>query len=103
MIISGLVTSFSIFTLAGSALLSALGRPDSFLRWAGLTVLSIVGLGMLVPALGPMIEKPFYRLPKIRGQRAGSPIPTVSGRRHRPHVIGITRVLRHTDGMSSVP
>jgi cytochrome c biogenesis protein CcdA/thiol-disulfide isomerase/thioredoxin len=71
LIISGLVTSFSIFTLAGSALLSALGLPDSFLRWAGLTVLSIVGLGMLVPALGHMIEKPFYRLPKISGQRGG--------------------------------
>jgi cytochrome c biogenesis protein CcdA/thiol-disulfide isomerase/thioredoxin len=71
LIISGLVTSFSLFTLLGSALLSALGLPDSFLRWAGLTVLSIVGVGMLVPALGHMIEKPFYRLPKVTGQRGG--------------------------------
>lgn len=71
LIITGLVTSFSVFTLLGSALLSALGLPDSFLRWAGLIVLSIVGLGMLVPALGHMIEKPFYRLPKVSGQRGG--------------------------------
>jgi len=71
LIIAGLVTSFSVFTLAGSALLSALGLPDSFLRWAGLTVLSIVGVGMLVPALGHLIEKPFYRLPKVTGQRGG--------------------------------
>lgn len=66
-IILGLVTSFSVFTLAGSAILSALGLPDSFLRWTGLTVLSLVGLGMLIPQLGHLIEKPFYRLPKVAG------------------------------------
>ncbi len=64
-IIAGVVVSFSIVTLAGSTLLAALGLPDSFLRWAGLIVLSVVGLGFIFPALGHWIERPFYRLPKI--------------------------------------
>lgn len=70
-VILGLITSFSVFTLAGSAILSAVGLPDSFLRWAGLTVLSLVGLGMLIPALRHLIERPFYRLPKVAGGDRG--------------------------------
>jgi cytochrome c biogenesis protein CcdA/thiol-disulfide isomerase/thioredoxin len=65
LIILGVVVSFSVVTLLGSVILSALGLPDSFLRWAGLTVLTVVGLGFIFPALGHVIEKPFYRLPKI--------------------------------------
>ncbi|MEU6248000.1 hypothetical protein [Glycomyces sp. NPDC047010] len=42
-IIAGLITSFSVFTLAGSALLSALGLPQDFLRWAGVVILAAVG------------------------------------------------------------
>lgn len=70
-VILGLITSFSVFTLVGTAILSALGLPDSFLRWAGLVVLSLVGLGMLIPALGHLIERPFYRLPKVAGGDRG--------------------------------
>ncbi|GAA0625528.1 cytochrome c biogenesis protein CcdA [Kribbella sandramycini] len=71
-IIAGIVVSFSIFTLAGSVILSALGLPDSFLRWGGLTVLTLVGLGLIFPALGHWIEKPFYRLPKINRNDNGA-------------------------------
>lgn len=75
-IIAGLVTSFSVFTLVGSSILSALGLPDDFLRWAGIVVLAAVGLGLIVPQLGHLIEKPFYRLPKVD---AGSSGPFVLG------------------------
>jgi cytochrome c biogenesis protein CcdA/thiol-disulfide isomerase/thioredoxin len=71
-IISGIVVSFSVFTLAGSVILSALGLPDDFLRWGGLIILSIVGLGLIFPALGHWIEKPFYRLPKINRNNNGA-------------------------------
>lgn len=64
-IIAGLVTSFSVFTLLGSTILSALGLPQDLLRWLGLSVLTLVGLGLIVPALGHLIEKPFYRLPQV--------------------------------------
>ena len=71
-IIAGLIVSFSVLTLAGSAILSALGLPDDFLRWAGLVVLTIVGLGMIVPAIGHVLEKPFYRLPTINNSDSGA-------------------------------
>ncbi|TDW15186.1 cytochrome c biogenesis protein CcdA [Kribbella kalugense] len=71
-IIGGIVVSFSLFTLAGSVILSALGLPDDFLRWGGLTILSLVGLGLIFPALGHWIEKPFYRLPKINRNNNGA-------------------------------
>ncbi|MEV8372120.1 cytochrome c biogenesis protein CcdA [Kribbella sp. NPDC056861] len=71
-IIAGIIVSFSVFTLAGSVILSALGLPDSFLRWGGLTILTLVGLGLIFPALGHWIEKPFYRLPKINRNNNGA-------------------------------
>ncbi|NOL45462.1 cytochrome c biogenesis protein DipZ, partial [Kribbella sandramycini] len=71
-IIAGIVVSFSVFTLAGSVILSALGLPDDFLRWGGLTILTLVGLGLIFPALGHWIEKPFYRLPKINKNNNGA-------------------------------
>lgn len=64
MIILGLVVSFSVFTLLGSALLSAIGLPADFLRWAGLAILVLVGLGLLFPPLQRVLERPFQRLPK---------------------------------------
>ncbi|GAB3838447.1 cytochrome c biogenesis protein DipZ [Kribbella italica] len=70
-IIAGIVVSFTVFTLAGSVILSALGLPDNFLRWGGLTILTLVGLGLIFPALGHWIEKPFYRLPKINKNNSG--------------------------------
>ena len=63
-IVLGLVASFSVFTLLGSALLTALGLPADFLRWAGLVVLVLVGLGLLFPPLQRVLERPFQRLPK---------------------------------------
>jgi cytochrome c biogenesis protein CcdA/thiol-disulfide isomerase/thioredoxin len=71
-IIAGIVVSFSLFTLTGSVILSALGLPDDFLRWGGLVILSLVGLGLIIPALGHWIEKPFYRLPKINRNNNGA-------------------------------
>ena len=64
-IIAGLILSFSVFTLAGSVLLTALGLPQDFLRWAGLVVLSIIGLGLIFPTVDEIIQRPFARLPKV--------------------------------------
>jgi cytochrome c biogenesis protein CcdA/thiol-disulfide isomerase/thioredoxin len=61
-VVTGLVLSFSAFTLAGSVLLSALNLPQDLLRDAGLVILGLVGLGLLVPVLGRLIELPFARL-----------------------------------------
>lgn len=71
-IIGGLVTSFSLFTLLGSTILSALGLPQDLLRWVGLSVLALVGIGLIVPALGHLIEKPFYKLPQVANQQSSA-------------------------------
>jgi cytochrome c biogenesis protein CcdA/thiol-disulfide isomerase/thioredoxin len=61
-VIGGLVLSFSVFTLTGSWLLSLLGLPQDALRWIGLVVLGVVGLGLVVPTVGEALERPFARL-----------------------------------------
>ncbi len=69
-VIGGLILSFSVFTLVGSALLSALGLPQDFLRDAGLVVLGVVALGLIIPPLGIVLERPFARL--VRSQPNGN-------------------------------
>ena len=61
-VVGGLILSFSAVTLGGSALLSALDLPQDLLRDAGLVVVGLVGLGLLVPAVGQLLERPFARL-----------------------------------------
>src|SRR6516162_2571386 len=51
-VIAGLVVSFSIVVLAGSALLSLLHLPQDFLRDVGIVLLAVVGLSYLIPWLG---------------------------------------------------
>jgi cytochrome c biogenesis protein CcdA/thiol-disulfide isomerase/thioredoxin len=60
-IIGGLVLSFSIFTLVGVALLTALGLPQDLLRDIGLGVLGLVALGLIFAPLGELLERPFAR------------------------------------------
>ena len=69
-VIAGLVLSFSTFTLVGSSLLSALGLPQDFLRYAGLAVLGVVATGLIVPHIGHLLERPFSRL--VRRQPTGN-------------------------------
>ncbi|WP_072313329.1 cytochrome c biogenesis protein DipZ [Agrococcus sp. Marseille-P2731] len=69
LVISGIVVSFTLMTLAGSLVLSLLGLPQDVLRWAGIIVLSLIGIGLIVPAFQHLLEKPFERLPFL--QRAG--------------------------------
>jgi cytochrome c biogenesis protein CcdA len=51
LIIAGLVMSFSLATLLGSTVLSALGLPQDLLRWLGIGVLLLLALGLLVPTI----------------------------------------------------
>ncbi|TQF73834.1 cytochrome c biogenesis protein DipZ [Rhodococcus spelaei] len=63
-VIAGLVLSFSVFTLAGSALLTLLHLPQDAVRWAGLVVLTLIGLGLIFPRVEHLLERPFARLPQ---------------------------------------
>lgn len=63
-VITGLVLSFSVVTLAGSALLSLLRLPQDAIRWVALAALLAIGLGLIFPKFEALLEKPFSRLPQ---------------------------------------
>lgn len=63
-VIAGLVVSFSLFTLFGTLLLSVLGLPADLLKIVGVTLLILIGLGLLFPRVDRILEKPFARLPQ---------------------------------------
>ncbi len=63
-VISGLVLSFSVVTLAGSALLSLVGLPQDTIRWVALVALVAIGIGLIFPQFEALLEKPFSRLPQ---------------------------------------
>jgi cytochrome c biogenesis protein CcdA/thiol-disulfide isomerase/thioredoxin len=64
LVVAGLVISFSVFTLAGTLLVSLLHLPDDAIRWAGLIVLLLLGVGMIFPRFESILEKPFARIPQ---------------------------------------
>jgi cytochrome c biogenesis protein CcdA/thiol-disulfide isomerase/thioredoxin len=70
-IVAGLVASFATFTLVATALLSALGLPDDLLRNIAIAIVLVVGLSLLVPPLGYVVERPFQALGRRRPGDAG--------------------------------
>jgi cytochrome c biogenesis protein CcdA/thiol-disulfide isomerase/thioredoxin len=71
-IVAGLVCSFTAFTLAATALLSALGLPQDLLRNIAIAVVLVMGLSLLVPQLGRLLERPFQALGRRRVGDTGS-------------------------------
>ena len=71
LVIAGLVCSFSVVTLAGSALLSALHLPQDAIRWAALVALTLIGLGLIFPPLQHLMERPFARIPQRQMATSG--------------------------------
>ena len=70
-IIAGLVASFTLFTLVASALLSALGLPQDFLRNLAIAMLFVLAATLLVPQIGYVLERPFAFLTRRRGSDVG--------------------------------
>ena len=65
-IIAGLVGSFTVFTVAGAALLDAVGLPDDFLRDLAIVLLLLLAATLLVPPLARLFERPFLFLTRRR-------------------------------------
>jgi cytochrome c biogenesis protein CcdA/thiol-disulfide isomerase/thioredoxin len=63
-VIGGLVLSFSLVTLVGSALLSLLHLPQDAIRWVALVALVAIGLGLISPRFEQLLERPFARIPQ---------------------------------------
>lgn len=70
LVIAGLVTSFTLFTLLGSFVLALLDLPQDLLRWAGIVVLALLGVGLLVPRFEEVLERPFQRFAPKRNRTA---------------------------------
>lgn len=71
-IIAGLVVSFTAVTLAGSLILGLLNLPTDLIRWLGIAVLLILGVGLLFPRFEQLLEKPFQWVPKRRVSEKGN-------------------------------
>ncbi len=72
MVVLGLTLSFSVFTVLGSLVLRALPVPQDIIRWAGIVILVLLGIGMIVPRFEGWLERPFARLaPRAPGRDRG--------------------------------
>ena len=71
LVVAGLVISFTAFTLLGSTLLNLLHLPQDVIRWAGIVLLALIGVGMIIPGVMEILERPFARF-----QRSGSASPS---------------------------
>lgn len=71
-VIAGFVLSFTFFTLALSAIVSALGVPADFLRYAAIVLVVALGLVMLVPRLRDGFERFASRIASRGGSGAAS-------------------------------
>jgi cytochrome c biogenesis protein CcdA/thiol-disulfide isomerase/thioredoxin len=105
LVIAGLVTSFAVFTLLGGSLLGALDVRQDVLRWAGVVVLVVVGLGLLVPAVGHALERPFQsaRLPRLNRLGSGFVMGLALGLVFVPcagPILAAITVLAATNGLS---
>lgn len=72
MVVLGLTLSFSVFTVLGSLVLRALPLPQDIIRWAGIVILVLLGIGMIVPRFEGWPERPFARpAPRAPGRDRG--------------------------------
>jgi cytochrome c biogenesis protein CcdA/thiol-disulfide isomerase/thioredoxin len=70
-IVAGLVASFTVFTLAGAALLDALGLRQDLLRDLAIAMLFLLAATLAFPRLAHLLERPFYVLTRRRADDGG--------------------------------
>jgi cytochrome c biogenesis protein CcdA/thiol-disulfide isomerase/thioredoxin len=71
LIIGGLVLSFSITVLFAQTVLSFLHLPLDLLFWLGVAMLGAIALGLMIPKVGEILERPFARLGSTRYANEG--------------------------------
>ncbi len=105
LVVAGLVSSFAVFTLIGGSLLGALHLPQDALRWVGIVVLVAVGIGLLFPWVGHVLERPFQssKLPKLNQGGSGFVMGIALGLIFVPcagPILAAITVLAATNGLS---
>ena len=71
-IIAGLILSFTIFTLAGGALLSALGLPEDLLRDLAIAAMLVMAASLLSTRVAWLLERPLLFLTRRRPSTDGN-------------------------------
>ena len=66
-VITGLIISFSIFTLAISQIVKLLGLSAQTLRYIAISVVGLLGLSMIIPKFNEWIEKALSFIPNMAG------------------------------------
>ena len=66
-VITGLIISFSVFTLAISQIVKMLGLSAQSLRIIAVSVIGLLGLSMIIPKFNEWIEKVLSFIPNIAG------------------------------------
>jgi cytochrome c biogenesis protein CcdA/thiol-disulfide isomerase/thioredoxin len=72
LVITGLIASFSFFTLASVQIIQRLHLPSSTLRDVAIVIIAVFGLTLLVPALTTRFERLTAGLPRIGARLAGT-------------------------------
>jgi cytochrome c biogenesis protein CcdA/thiol-disulfide isomerase/thioredoxin len=70
-IVAGLVISFSLTVLFATTVLSFLHLPGDLLFWLGIGLLGAISVGLLIPRVGEVLERPFARLGSSRYANEG--------------------------------
>jgi cytochrome c biogenesis protein CcdA/thiol-disulfide isomerase/thioredoxin len=70
-IVSGLVLSFSVFTLFAAWILDQVGLPQDFLRNLAIVLLFVMAATLLVPQLAQLLERPLAVFSRFRPSRVG--------------------------------
>jgi cytochrome c biogenesis protein CcdA/thiol-disulfide isomerase/thioredoxin len=70
-IVAGLVTTFTVFTLAAASILSALHLGATTLTRIAVALLFVLALTLVVPRAGGLLERPFALLTRRRGGDLG--------------------------------
>ena len=71
-IIAGLILSFTVFTLAGGALLSALGLPEDLLRDLAIAAMLLMAASLLSKRVAWLLERPLLFLTRRRPSTDGN-------------------------------
>jgi len=67
-VITGLIISFSLFTLLIAQIVSLLGLSANTLRIIAVSVIGLLGLSMIIPKLSEFVEKALSFLPRLAGR-----------------------------------
>ena len=71
-IVAGLIVSFTVFTLTGGALLSALGLPEDLLRDLAIAAMLVMAASLLSRRVAWLLERPLLFLTRHRPSADGS-------------------------------